>query len=54
MQIDLDPRGRKVVVFGDAVGARQAVRRFLKAGGTVTLVGDGPPPDWADRLDTVR
>ena len=54
MQIDLDPRGRKVVIFGDPVGARQAVRRFLPAGGTVTLVSDGPSPDWADRLDTVR
>jgi uroporphyrin-III C-methyltransferase len=54
MQIDLDPHGRKVVIFGDAVGARQAVRRFLEAGGTVTLVGDGSPADWANRLDTVR
>ncbi len=35
MQIDLDPRGRKVVIFGDPVGARQAVRRFRRpAGGT--------------------
>src|SRR5215207_5566443 len=54
MQIDLDPRGRKVVIFGDAVGARQAVRRFLAAGGAVTLVGNGPPPGRADRVDTVR
>jgi uroporphyrin-III C-methyltransferase len=54
MQIDLDPRGRKVVIFGDPVGARQTVRRFLRAGATVTLVSDGLLPDWADRLDTVR
>ena len=42
MQIDLDPRGRKVVVFGDLVGARQAVRRFRQAGSTVTLVSERP------------
>lgn len=53
MQIDLDPRGRKVVIFGDPVGARQAVRRFRHAGGTVTLVAETPPA-WSDRLDTVR
>lgn len=54
MQIDLDPRGRKVVIFGDPAGTRQAVRRFLRAGSTVTLVTVDGPPDWADRLDTVR
>ena len=54
MQIDLDPRGRKVVIFGDRATTRQALRRFLHAGGTVTLVLDGPLPDPADRIDTVR
>jgi uroporphyrin-III C-methyltransferase len=54
MHIDLDPRGRKVVIFGDAVPARQAVRRFLHSGATVTLVTDGPLPDGERRLDTVR
>jgi uroporphyrin-III C-methyltransferase len=54
MHIDLDPRGRKVVIFGDAVGARQALRRFLHSGATVTLVTEGPLPDGVQRLDTVR
>ena len=54
MHIDLDPRGRKVVIFGDATGARQALRRFLHSGGTVTAVTDGPLPDGEQRLDTVR
>jgi uroporphyrin-III C-methyltransferase len=54
MHIDLDPRGRKVVIFGDAVGARQAVRRFVHAGATVTVVIDGPLPDPERRLGTVR
>jgi uroporphyrin-III C-methyltransferase len=54
MHIDLDPRGRKVVIFGDAVGARQSVRRFLHSGATVTLVIDGPLPDPERRLSTVR
>jgi uroporphyrin-III C-methyltransferase len=53
MQVEIDPRGRKVVIFGEPIGARQAVRRFLPAGGTVTLVSE-EPPDRADRLDTVR
>jgi uroporphyrin-III C-methyltransferase len=42
MQIDLDPRGRKVVIFGDPVGARQAVRRFQAAGASVRLVSGRP------------
>src|SRR4029450_8411581 len=54
MQIDLDARGRKVVIFGDLATTRQAVRRFLHAEGTVTLVLDGPLPDYPDRIDTVR
>jgi uroporphyrin-III C-methyltransferase len=54
MQIDLDPRGRKVVIFGEAAGARQATRRFLHSGGTVTVVSDGPLPDVEQRLGTVR
>ncbi len=54
MQIDLDPRGRKVVIFGEATGARQVTRRFLHSGGTVTVVCDGPLPDTEQRLDTVR
>ena len=54
MHIDLDPRGRKVVIFGEAAGARQAMRRFLHSGGTVTVVTEGPLPGAAQRLDTVR
>jgi uroporphyrin-III C-methyltransferase len=54
MQIDLDPRGRKVVIFGEAAGARQAIRRFVHSGGTVTVVSDGPLPDPEQRLDAVR
>jgi uroporphyrin-III C-methyltransferase len=54
MHIDLDPRGRKVVIFGDAVGGRQAVRRFLHSAATVTVVIDGPLPDPERRLGTVR
>jgi len=54
VQVDLDPRGRKVVIFGDAGGTRQIVRRFLAAGATVTLALDGPAPDPEHRVDTVR
>ncbi len=42
------------MIFGDQAATRQALRRFLRAGGTVTLVLDGPLPDPADRIDTVR
>jgi uroporphyrin-III C-methyltransferase len=54
MHIDLDPRGRKVVIFGEAAGARQALRRFLHCGATVTMVSEGPLPGEEQRLDTVR
>jgi uroporphyrin-III C-methyltransferase len=54
MQIDLDTRGRKVVIFGEAVGARQVLRRFWHSGSTVTLVSDGPLPDERQRLPGVR
>jgi uroporphyrin-III C-methyltransferase len=54
MQFDLDPQGRKVVIFGDAGGTRQIARRFLAAGATVTLALTGAAPDPADRLQTVR
>ena len=54
MHIDLDPRGRKVVIFGDPIGARVVLRRFLHSGATVTLVSDGPLPEREQRLDTVR
>ena len=43
-----------MVIFGDLATTRQAVRRFLHAEGTVTLVLDGPLPDYPDRIDTVR
>jgi uroporphyrin-III C-methyltransferase len=42
MQLDLDPRGRKVVIFGTPSAARHAVRRFTCAGALVTLVSDQP------------
>jgi uroporphyrin-III C-methyltransferase len=42
MQLELDPRGRKVVIFGEPVDARQAVRRFQTAGAVVTVVSERP------------
>ncbi len=54
MQVELDPRGRKVVIFGDPIAARQVVRRYVDAGATVTLVTDGPLPSRAERTSTVR
>lgn len=54
MQVDLDVVGRKVVIFGGLVGARRALRRFLAAGATVTMVVDGSVPEPRHRLDTVR
>ena len=43
-----------MVIFGDAVAARQALRRFLHGGATVTMVTDGPPPEAEQRLGTVH
>jgi hypothetical protein len=37
MQIDLDPEGREVVIFGDVTDARHVLRRFSSSGATVTL-----------------
>jgi uroporphyrin-III C-methyltransferase len=54
MQIDLDPEGRKVVIFGDATGARQALRRFISSGATVTLATPGALPAITDRIGAVR
>jgi uroporphyrin-III C-methyltransferase len=54
MQIDLDPEGRKVVIFGDMAGARQALRRFLSSGAIVTLATPGPLPAATDQIGTVR
>src|SRR6476620_789654 len=54
MQIDLDPRGRKVVIFGNESGTRQAVRRFVACGATVTLVVPGSSPGPDGRVDSVR
>jgi uroporphyrin-III C-methyltransferase len=54
MQIDLDPEGRKVVIFGDVSGARQALRRFISSGATVTLATPGPLPALTARIGTVR
>jgi uroporphyrin-III C-methyltransferase len=54
MQIDLDPRGRKVVIFGDAIGARGTLRRFLCNGALVTLATPDPPPISSDPTSAVR
>jgi uroporphyrin-III C-methyltransferase len=54
MQIDLDPEGRKVVIFGDVIYARLTLRRFLGSGATVTLAAPGPLPASLDRIATVR
>ena len=54
MQIDLDPEGRKVVIFGDVTGARQALRRFISSGATVTLATPGALPAITDRIGSVR
>jgi uroporphyrin-III C-methyltransferase len=53
MQIDLDPEGRKVVIFGDATAARGTLRRFLSSGALVTLVTD-PLPAYCDWIGAVR
>jgi uroporphyrin-III C-methyltransferase len=54
MQIDLDPEGREVVIFGDMAGARRALRRFLSSGAIVTLATPGPLPAASDQIGTVR
>lgn len=54
MQIDLDPEGRKVVIFGDVLGARQALRRFISSGAMITLAIPGALPPVAERISTVR
>ena len=54
MQIDLDPEGRRVVIFGDVSGARQALRRFISSGAAVTLATPGPLPKATDRVSPVR
>lgn len=54
MQIDLDPEGRKVVIFGDVTSARQVLRRFTSSGAAVTLATPGPLPALSDRIATVR
>lgn len=54
MQLDLDVRGRKVVVVGSSSAARRVVRRYDVAGARVTAVVDGPMPLAADRLPGVR
>jgi uroporphyrin-III C-methyltransferase len=54
MQIDLDPAGRKVVIFGEVTAARGALRRFLASGAIVTLVTAGPLPAPRDRIGAVR
>jgi uroporphyrin-III C-methyltransferase len=54
MQIDLDPKGRQVVIFGEVAATRGAVRRFLGSGAIVTLVTGGPLPAANDRIGAVR
>ena len=54
MQIDLDPEGRKVVIFGELTGARQVLRRFISSGATVTLATPDAIPAVTDRIGTVR
>lgn len=54
MQIDLDPEGRKVVIFGDVTGARQALRRFISSGATVTLATPGALPAITDPIGAVH
>ena len=54
MQIDLDPEGHKVVIFGDVTGARQVLRRFISSGAAVTLATPGAIPAVTDRIGTVR
>jgi uroporphyrin-III C-methyltransferase len=53
MQIDLDPEGRKVVIFGDVRSARHVLRRFINSGANVTLATPGPPTATTDRIRTV-
>jgi uroporphyrin-III C-methyltransferase len=54
MQIDLDPRGRKVVIFGDVIGARGTLRRFISGGALVTLVTPDALPGRSERISAVR
>lgn len=54
MQIDLDPEGREVLIFGEVLGARQALRRFISSGATVTLATPDQLPEAAERISTVR
>ena len=54
MQLELDVRDRKVVVFGRHAAALRVVRRFEVAGARVTAVVEGPMPAATDRLPTVR
>jgi uroporphyrin-III C-methyltransferase len=54
MQIDLDVAGRKVVIFGDPLGARAVLRRFLVGGATVTFASSGPFSEPEQRLSGVR
>ena len=54
VQIDLDIRGRRVVIFGDASDARGTLRHFCASGATVTLAAPGAVTDSADRISGVR
>lgn len=54
MQLDLDVRDHRVVVFGTSAAARRVLRRYAVAGAKVTMVVEGPMPQAADRLPRVR
>jgi uroporphyrin-III C-methyltransferase len=54
MQLDLDVRDRRVVVFGTSAATRRVLRRYATAGAKVTMVVEGPMPPTADRLPRVR
>lgn len=54
VQIDLDIRGRRVVIFGNASDARGTLRRFCASGAMVTLAAPGAVTDSAGRISGVR
>jgi len=54
VQLEIDVRDRKVVIFGGHPAASRVVKRFAVAGARTTAVVDGRMPLPADRLPSVR
>lgn len=54
MQLEVDVRGRSVVVLGTPAGARRVLARYRAEEARVTLLQPAPLPPGADRLPGVR